>query len=107
MDVEEAHRANRESWQIAWLMLFLSPQLQRSASRKWSFLEDQFAHGTISPVLYLEAVQLLNFSPTLIMKLGAFERQVVHYGARCGKMCIRDRRTGRWQSIFLPSARCI
>lgn len=84
MDVEEAHRANRESWQIAWLMLFLSPQLQRSASRKWSFLEDQFAHGTISPVLYLEAVQLLNFSPTLIMKLGPFERQVVHYGARCG-----------------------
>ena len=84
MDVEEAHRANRESWQIAWLMLYLSPQLQRSASRKWLFLEDQFEHGTISPVLYLEAVQLLNFSPTLIMKLGAFERQVLHYGARCG-----------------------
>ena len=83
-NVEEAHRANRESWQIAWLMLYLSPQLQRSASRKWLFLEDQFAHGTISPVLYLEAVQLLNFSPTLIMKLGPFERQVLHYGARCG-----------------------
>ncbi len=83
-NVEEAHRANRGSWQIAWLMLFLSPQLQRSASRKWMFLEDQFEHGTISPVLYLEAVQLLNFSPTLIMKLGPFERQVLHYGARQG-----------------------
>ncbi|HJA92262.1 MAG TPA: hypothetical protein H9717_03975 [Candidatus Eisenbergiella merdipullorum] len=84
MNVEEAHRANRESWRIAWLQLYLSPALQRSASRKWLFLEDQFEHGAISPVLYLEAVQLLNFSPTLIMKLGAFERQVLHYGARCG-----------------------
>lgn len=84
MDVEEAHRADRDNWRIAWLQLFLSPRLQRSASRKWMFLEDQFEHGSISPVLYLEAVQLLNFSPTLIMKLGPFERQVLHYGARCG-----------------------
>ncbi|HJC57522.1 MAG TPA: hypothetical protein H9700_09175 [Candidatus Eisenbergiella intestinipullorum] len=83
-DVEEAHRANRGSWQIAWLMLFLSPRLQRSASRKWQFLEDQFAHGTTSPILYLEGVQLLNFSPTLIMKLEPFVRQTLHYGARCG-----------------------
>ena len=82
--VEEAHRADRGSWRIAWLMLFLSPGLRRSASRKWQFLADQAAHGAVSPVLYLEALQLLNFSPTLIMKLGPFERQVLHYGARQG-----------------------
>ncbi len=87
MNIEEAHRADRGSWQIAWLMLFLSPGLQRSASRRWQFLEDQAAHGVISPVLYLEAVQLLNFSPTLIMKIGSFERQVLRYGARWGVIC--------------------
>lgn len=87
MKVEEAHRADRGNWRIAWLMLFLSPGLRRSAARKWQFLEDQAARGACSPVLYLEALQLLNFSPTLIMKLGAFERQVLHYGARQGAVC--------------------
>ena len=63
MKVEEAHRADRGNWRIAWLMLFLSPGLRRSAARKWQFLEDQAARGACSPVLYLEALQLLNSVP--------------------------------------------
>ncbi len=84
MDVEEAHRAAGESWQIAWADAF-----PFSAASEKCLAQMVFSGGSVCAWNHqsravLEAVQLLNFSPTLIMKLGPFERQVVHYGARCG-----------------------
>ena len=84
LQVEEMHRMYRDSWRIAWLQLFLSPSLRRSASQKWMFLEEQFQRGGTSPVLYLEAVNLVNLAPTLMMKLDTYELQLLHFGARCG-----------------------
>lgn len=83
LEIEEQYRMHG-SWRIAWLLLFLSPALRRSASKKWMFLEEQFDKNGTSPVLYLEALHLLNLSPTLMMKLGSYEIQLLHYGARHG-----------------------
>lgn len=84
LEIEELYRAGRGSWRIAWLLLFLSPALRRSGSRKWMFLEAQFRRNGTSPVLYLEALQLLNRNPALLMKLGGYELQLLHFGARKG-----------------------
>mgnify|MGYP000346844731 CR=1 FL=1 len=35
-------------------------------------------------MLYLEALHLANFSPTLMMKLDTYELQLLHFGARNG-----------------------
>ena len=84
IQVEDYHRTFRDNWRIAWLLLYLSPTLGRSVSQKWLFLEDQFRHSGTSPVLYLEALHLANFSPTLLMKLDTYELQLLHFGARNG-----------------------
>lgn len=84
IQMEDLHRVYRDNWRIAWLLLFLSPTLGRSVSQKWLFLEDQFRHSGSSPVLYLEALHLANFSPTLLMKLDTYELQLLHFGARNG-----------------------
>ncbi len=84
LEIEEMYRAGRGSWRIAWLLLFLSPTLRRSGSRKWIFLEEQFRKNGTSPVLYLEALHLLNRNPALLMKLGSYELQLLHFGARKG-----------------------
>lgn len=79
---EDMHRAYPDSWRIAWLLLYLSPTLGRSASRRWTFLEEQFGQGGTSPVMYLEALHLMNLSPTLVKKLGTYEQQLLRYGVR-------------------------
>lgn len=80
--VEQLFAQNPREWRIAWLLLFLSRELNRSAAKKWAFLEEQFKEGCTSPVLYLEALQLLNANPTLLLKLDSAARQILMYGAK-------------------------
>lgn len=80
--VEEIYRRNRSSWRVAWLLLYLSREYSRSASGKWIFLEKQFRYGCDSPILYIEALLMLNHNPAVLRKLDGFELQVLFYGAK-------------------------
>ena len=80
--VEQLYRRNKGAWQLAWLLLYLSEEYNKSFTKKWMFLEEQFNRGCNSPVLYLEAMLLLTLSPALLIKLDGFERQVLLYGAK-------------------------
>lgn len=84
LKIEEVFSRNPKDWRIAWLILFLSRQLGRSAVRKWNFLESQFRAGCTSPVLYLEALSLLNAGPTLLQRLDGIAVRLLVYGARNG-----------------------
>lgn len=80
--VELIYRQQVSSWRVAWLLLYLSADYNKSASVKWQFLERQFADGCSSFILYIEALNLANSNPTLLRKLDAFEIQVLYYGAK-------------------------
>ncbi len=80
--VEKVYRMNPGNWRIAWLMLHLSEEYVKSPSKRWLVLEEQFRQGCVSPVLYVEAWHLLEVNPTLLMKMGAFEMQVLRFAAR-------------------------
>lgn len=80
--VEQLFSQNPQEWRIAWLLLFLSRELNRSATKKWLFLEEQFKAGCTSPVLYLEALQLLNANPTLLSRMDRAVKQILMYGAK-------------------------
>ncbi len=80
--VEQIYKKNRGAWRVAWLLLYLSEEYSRSATKKWMFLESQIEMGCYSPVIYIEALLLLNRNPSLLMKLGKFERHVLSYGAK-------------------------
>lgn len=80
--VEKIFKKNREQWRIAWLLLYLSPEYSKSATKKMLFLEEQYEKGCASPVLYIEALSLLHANPSLLMKLGDFEKQMLLYGAK-------------------------
>lgn len=83
-EVKEIFAQNPQEWRIAWLLLFLSREVNRSAAKKWAFLERQFETGCTSPVLYLEALQILNAGPTLLGKLDAVAKRILKYGAGNG-----------------------
>lgn len=76
------YKKNREEWRIAWLLLYLSEEYGKSFSKKWMFLEEQYGRGSRSPVLYIEALLLLNQNPSLLIKLGDFEKRILFFGAR-------------------------
>lgn len=80
--VERIFTQNSDNWRIAWLLLYLSGDYNRSPSRKWMILEEQFRKGCKSPVLYIEAWNLLVSNPTLLMRLDRFELQVLTYAAK-------------------------
>lgn len=80
--VERIFAQNTDNWRIAWLLLYLSDEYTKSPSRKWMALEEQFKQGCISPVLYIEAYHLILANPTLLMRLEAFELQVLSYAAK-------------------------
>ena len=81
-EVEHIYRQNNANWRVGWLLLFLSENIGKSVTAKWMFLEKQFATGCCSPVIYTEALVLLNNNPTLMRKLGTFEQQILYFGAR-------------------------
>lgn len=80
--VADIYRQNDTDWRVAWLLLYLSEEYNKSTTGRWKFLERQYTVGCTSPVLYIEAVQLVNNNPAVLRRLGSFERQVLWYGAR-------------------------
>lgn len=80
--VEHIFAENTNNWRIAWLLTYLSEDYTRSPSKKWMILEEQFAKGANSPVIYMEAYHLVASNPTLLMHLGSFEIQVLLYAGR-------------------------
>lgn len=80
--VERIYTLNSGNWRIAWLLIYISDEYGKSPSRKWLILEEQFRQGCKSPVLYLEAWNLIAANPALLMRLESFELQVLYYAAR-------------------------
>jgi len=82
--IERIYKEQGESWRVAWLLLYVSREYEKSITAKWLFLEAQFDQGCRSPILYFEAVQLLNRNPALLRKIERFELQVLYYGNKKG-----------------------
>ncbi len=82
--IARIYKEQGESWRVAWLLLYVSQEYERSITGKWLFLEEQFEQGCRSPIIYFEAVQLLNRNPALLRKIERFELQVLYYGNKKG-----------------------
>ena len=84
--IEELYYQYEGVWQIAWLWMYLSKELHGNAQKKWNFLKDVFVKGCTSPVMYMEAVLLLNYQPTLLMELGEAELRILRFGQKKGML---------------------
>lgn len=80
--VTKLYKECGEDWRVAWLLLFLVAEYNRNPASKWAFLARQFENGSRSPLIYMEALFLVNTNPTLLRKLGKFELQVLNYGRK-------------------------
>ncbi|MDD6789985.1 MAG: DUF5717 family protein [Lachnospira sp.] len=86
---DEVRRTLQESFDRglnAWPMLWMRWQLDKTSDKNRSLwltrMKDAAARGCSSPVLYLEALSILNQDPLLLRVLNTFERQVLLFGCR-------------------------
>lgn len=84
--VDRIYREFGNDWRVAWLLLFMTEEYNREPILKWNFLKEQFENDCRSPLIYLEALLLLNQNPTLLRKIEAFELQVLYYGNKKDKI---------------------
>ncbi len=80
--VSDIYIENRGNWRIAWLLLYMDEDYGKNLQKKWNLLEEQFQYGCSSPIIYAEATQLVLTNPTILLKLGEFEMQVLRYMAK-------------------------
>ncbi len=80
--VERSYERSRGDWRIAWLLLYLSEEYTQSSSRRWMLLEEMFSHHCTSPMLYIEAWNLLCLNPAMLRKLDLFEEQILNYAVK-------------------------
>ncbi len=81
-EIETIYANNPAEWRLGWLILQLNEDLLRNRELRWQFMEQMFENGCTSPMLLCEAVLLLQDNPTFLLKLDAFEENVLWHGAR-------------------------
>lgn len=71
-----------DNWRIGWLLLYLPSDYARSNSAKWNFIMQLMLSGCHSPVMYLEALILLNQTPSLLIHLQEETLRILIFGAK-------------------------
>lgn len=82
VELEGAYLENPGQWLLAWFVLQLKEELFIDADLRWSYIEQMYENGCDSPLMYCEAVLLLQENPTFLIKLGDFEEKVLWFGAK-------------------------
>lgn len=70
------------NWRIAWLLLYLAREINRSAASKWNFALEQVERGCQSPIFYLEALVILNSEPSVLLHLDDAQLRILQFGAK-------------------------
>lgn len=81
--ITDYYNQGNDDWQILWLLLFLDEKYEYNKSLQWNEIKEQFLKGCRSPVLFLEACELLNEQPDLLHHLSNYEITILLSG--CGK----------------------
>ena len=73
-----------DKWGLLWMILYLDDRYTQNPSLKYTLIKEQFHKGCTSPVMYFEAVSVLNEQPALLRLMNPFELQVLNFGAKKG-----------------------
>ncbi len=80
--VKKMFQREQDNFRLAWLMLYLQKNLFFHEDKKWEFLEERYDRGSVSPILYVEALQLLWEQPSLLIKLESYEINILLFAMK-------------------------
>lgn len=80
--IRNLYEKENKDWRILWFLLNTDRRYEKNKALKLSDIREQYEKGCISPILYYEAVCILNEEPFLLRELCEFEIQVLNFGIK-------------------------
>ena len=80
--ITSIYKKQPDNWRIGWLLLYLPCEYNRSTGAKWNFVLQLIQQGCHSPIMYLEALMLLNKEPSLLIHLQDATLRILLFGAK-------------------------
>ncbi len=71
-----------KDWRILWILLNIDLSYSKSGSKKLFDIKEQYTKGCHSPILYYEAVCILNKEPILLREMNDFEIHILNFGIK-------------------------
>ena len=81
-EVERFYAKEKGNFWIGWLLCYLKEEYVSNPVKKWAFLRELIHYGTNSPIIFVEAWQLLLKKPELLTRLDEFELRLLLFAAR-------------------------
>ncbi len=81
-EVRKLFEANKTSWVLQWILLYLQEELLANDDAKYQAVSRQFDCGCRSRIMYLEAYQILKRNPFMLRRLGGFELHLLRFAAQ-------------------------
>lgn len=81
-EIRDLYLANQENWILQWLMLKVNANLFKNDSERLDCIRRQYICGCKSPVMYLEAWEILKREPLMMRTLGEFEIHLLRFLCR-------------------------
>lgn len=81
-EISDLYLANQENWILQWLMLNVNANLFKNDSERLDSIRRQYICGCKSPVMYLEAWEILKREPLMMRTLGEFEIHLLRFLCR-------------------------
>jgi hypothetical protein len=80
--IRHYYENGHSDWRVLWLLLYTDKSYERNKAAKLADIREQFEAGCRSPILYYEAVCVINEEPFLLRELSDFEIQVMNFGIK-------------------------
>ncbi|MBR1471699.1 MAG: hypothetical protein IJ600_08670 [Lachnospiraceae bacterium] len=83
--VEELYLQDESSWRLAWVYMYMDGSFEHNDRKKWRLLKKQYEmYGNASPIIFLEALQIILQAPKRMDTLESFELGLMHFALRRG-----------------------
>lgn len=80
--IRDYYERGHNDWRILWFLLYTDSRYEKNKGAKFYDIKEQFEAGCRSPILYFEAVCILNEEPYLLRELTDFEIQILNFGIK-------------------------
>lgn len=81
-EIEKLYLENQESWLLLWIMFRVNGQMYRNDAERLEEIRIKYRQGTASPILYLEAYDIIRKEPLMLRKMDEFEIHLLAFLCR-------------------------
>lgn len=81
-EIRQIYEKDCRSYRILWIILYMDPKYDVNKSLKYTMIKGEYNYGCRSPLMYFEALSVLNEQPGLLRILNRFEIALLQFGAK-------------------------